>query len=159
MVDAHPSPLELHALITPPERLNMTHSGSRGSPIRDTLYRRLQPSRHLHDCSGCFRLERSPGGPCTHWKSAALPRRTPTTDIGNSAPHLNKCQSGKFQCATKHATLNFTQAVQQFYAELWLARLEIAFLSPATWRTDAALDNLVAAMTDVWARLHLRKAA
>ena len=24
---------------------------------------------------------------------------------------------------------------------------------------DAALDNLVAAMTDVWARLHMRKAA
>ena len=25
---------------------------------------------------GCFRLERSPGGPSTHWKSAALSRRT-----------------------------------------------------------------------------------
>jgi hypothetical protein len=25
--------------------------------------------RHLHDCSGCFRLERSPGGICTHWKA------------------------------------------------------------------------------------------
>ncbi len=46
-----------------------THSGSRDSPIRDTQYRRLQPFRHLHDCSGCFRLERSPGGPCTHWKA------------------------------------------------------------------------------------------
>jgi transposase len=32
------------------------------SPIRDLLHRRLQPFRHLHDCSGCFRLERSPGG-------------------------------------------------------------------------------------------------
>jgi hypothetical protein len=39
--------------------------------------RRLQPFRYLHDCSGCFRLERSPGGACTHWKSAALSRRTP----------------------------------------------------------------------------------
>ena len=39
------------------------------SPIRDALYRRLQPFRHLHDCSGCFRLERSPGGACTHWKA------------------------------------------------------------------------------------------
>ena len=44
----------------------VTRSGSRGSPIRDTLYRRLQPFRHLHDCSGCFRLERSPDGTCTH---------------------------------------------------------------------------------------------
>ncbi len=50
--------------------------------MRDTLYRRLQPFRHPHDCSGCFRLERSPGGTCTHWKSAALPRRTPIGDIG-----------------------------------------------------------------------------
>src|SRR6202012_1049808 len=39
------------------------------SPIRDHLHRRLQPFRHLHDCSGCFRLERSPGGTCTHWKA------------------------------------------------------------------------------------------
>ena len=35
-------------------------------PIRGPLYRRLQPLGHLHDCSGCFRLERLPGGPCTH---------------------------------------------------------------------------------------------
>ncbi len=39
------------------------------SPIRDLLHRRLQPFRHLHDCSGCFRLERSPGGALTHWKA------------------------------------------------------------------------------------------
>ena len=39
------------------------------SPIRDQLHRRLQPFRHVHDCSGCFRLERSPGGACTHWKA------------------------------------------------------------------------------------------
>jgi hypothetical protein len=43
--------------------------------------RRLQPLRYLHDCSGCFRLERWPGGICTHWKSAALSRRTPTPAI------------------------------------------------------------------------------
>src|SRR5208282_347366 len=46
------------------------------SPIRDQLHRRLQPFRHLHDCSGCFRLERSPGGTCTHLESAAFSRRT-----------------------------------------------------------------------------------
>ena len=39
------------------------------SPICDQLHRRLQPFRHLHDCSGCFRLERLPGGACTHWKA------------------------------------------------------------------------------------------
>jgi hypothetical protein len=36
---------------------------------RDPLIRRLQPLRYLHDCSGCFRLERLPGGPCTPWKA------------------------------------------------------------------------------------------
>src|SRR6202020_1621199 len=39
------------------------------SPICDQLHRRLQPFRYLHDCSGCFRLERLPGGACTHWKA------------------------------------------------------------------------------------------
>jgi len=29
-------------------------------------FRRLQPFRYLHSCSGCFRLERLPGGPLTH---------------------------------------------------------------------------------------------
>src|ERR1700675_3782751 len=39
------------------------------SPIRDVLNQTLHPFRPLHDCSGCFRLERSPGGACTHWKA------------------------------------------------------------------------------------------
>src|SRR5215510_3871145 len=43
--------------------------------------RRLQPFRFLHSCSGCFRLERLPGGAFTHWKSAALSRRTPQAVI------------------------------------------------------------------------------
>src|SRR5258705_13968653 len=42
--------------------------------------RRLQPLRYLHDCSDCFRLERLPGGACTHWKAPPLhgahPQRT-----------------------------------------------------------------------------------
>ncbi len=57
--------------------------------------RRLQPFRHLHDCSGCFRLERLPGGTCTHWKSAALPWRTPRTDIArDDALGLPGCTVG-----------------------------------------------------------------
>ena len=46
----------------------------------DTLHRRLQPFRCLHSCSGCFRLERLPGGTFTHWESAAFSRRTPIAD-------------------------------------------------------------------------------
>ena len=42
------------------------------SPICDQLHRRLQPFCYLHDCSGCFRLERLPGGACTHWKAPPL---------------------------------------------------------------------------------------
>src|SRR5712691_3853471 len=41
-----------------------------------TAIRGLQTFRRLHACPGCFRLERSPGGACTRWKSAALSRRT-----------------------------------------------------------------------------------
>ncbi len=45
---------------------------------------------YLHDCSGCFRLEHSPGGAFTHWKSAALSRRTPEAVIPKSAsPRLD----------------------------------------------------------------------
>src|SRR5271170_360767 len=36
-----------------------------------------RPAHRPFPClPGCFRLERSPGGPSTHWKSAALSRRT-----------------------------------------------------------------------------------
>src|SRR5450631_3121609 len=43
----------------------------------DTLTRRLQPVRHLPVCSGASGWSIWPGGSCTHWKSAALSRRTP----------------------------------------------------------------------------------
>src|SRR5258708_37664241 len=39
-----------------------------------------QPLRHHHSCSGCYRLERSSGGTCPHWKApryhGAHPLRT-----------------------------------------------------------------------------------
>jgi len=37
-----------------------------------TAIRGLQTFRHLHACPGCFRLERSPGGPCTHLSGALV---------------------------------------------------------------------------------------
>jgi hypothetical protein len=36
---------------------------------RDPHFQRLQPFRYLHSCSSCFRLELSPGGIHTHWKT------------------------------------------------------------------------------------------
>src|SRR5580704_10541228 len=46
------------------------------SPICDLLHRRLQPFCYLHDCSGCFRLERFAGWGLHPLESAALARRT-----------------------------------------------------------------------------------
>src|SRR5215472_902375 len=54
------------------------------SPYFVTAIRGLQTFRHLHACPACFRRERSPGGPCTHWKSAALSRRTWIADLHES---------------------------------------------------------------------------
>src|ERR1700741_3721646 len=56
------------------------------SPYVVTAIRRLQTLRLLHVCSGRFRLERSPGGACTHWKSAALSRRTWTAAVRDRCP-------------------------------------------------------------------------
>src|SRR5207344_527300 len=63
------------------------------SPICDQLHRRLQPFRHLHDCSGCFRLERSPGGTCTHWKAPPCHGAHPKRSIG-----------GPFCCVAQHSS-------------------------------------------------------
>src|SRR5271168_5094071 len=48
--------------------LTLRPAHSRGHQIRDR-YPGLQTFRLLHACPGCVRLERSPGGPCTHWKT------------------------------------------------------------------------------------------
>jgi hypothetical protein len=56
--------------------------------FRGTLLRRLQPFRYLHSCSGCFRLELSPGGAFTHWESAAFPRRTPKAELRRRTTNL-----------------------------------------------------------------------
>src|SRR5262249_34082454 len=55
------------------------------SPYIVTAIRGLQTFRHLHACPGCFRRERSPGGPCTHLESAALSRRTWRADYPGGA--------------------------------------------------------------------------
>jgi hypothetical protein len=65
------------------------------SPYVVTAIRRLQTLRLLHVCSGRFRLERSPGGACTHWKSAALSRRT-----WNPVIHREATEAIKLSLAT-----------------------------------------------------------
>jgi hypothetical protein len=51
------------------------------SPYIVNAIRRLQLFRYLHDCSGCFRLERFAGWVLHPLESAALSRRTPGSDI------------------------------------------------------------------------------
>jgi hypothetical protein len=48
------------------------------------VIQRLKTFRLLHASPSCLRLERSPGGPYTHWKRAALPRRTWRADLRQS---------------------------------------------------------------------------
>ncbi len=58
------------------------------SPIRDLLDRRLQPFRHLHDCSGCFRLERLAGWDLHHKLLAGLPAHSLALRPAHSRRHL-----------------------------------------------------------------------
>ena len=62
--------------------------------------RRLQPFRCLHSCSGCFRLERLPGGPCSHWKAppchGAHPQ--PPFDVRDSTLHCRHSYADVAAC-------------------------------------------------------------
>jgi len=56
-----------------------------------TGIRGIQTFRRLHACSGCFRLERSSGGTCAHWKNAALSRRTWISVLRQHARLWQRC--------------------------------------------------------------------
>ena len=75
------------------QSLQCAQSGSRGSPIRDTLYRRFQPFRHLHDSSGCFRLERSPVE-TTPRKRTSARQPTEQSDLHTGSNHGVQSLSG-----------------------------------------------------------------
>src|ERR1700680_3630466 len=59
--------------------------------------RRLQPLRYLHDCSGCFRLELSPGGIRTHWKAPPYHGARPKAAIcsANAIDRVTRAQFGR----------------------------------------------------------------
>jgi hypothetical protein len=75
-VDSH------HILLAglPAHSLALRPAHSRGHQVV-TAIRRLQPSRYLHDCSDCFRLERIAGWALHPLESAAFSRRTPTPAV------------------------------------------------------------------------------
>jgi len=56
--------------------------------MRGTLTRRPQTFRHFHACSRYFRLERLPGGACTHWKAPPFHGAHPSATYAavNSSP-------------------------------------------------------------------------
>jgi hypothetical protein len=58
---------------------------------------RLQPVRHLPDCSGCFRLEHFAGWDSHPLESAALARRTPVTDIQSVRKWSSKSNEAKLK--------------------------------------------------------------
>jgi hypothetical protein len=70
-------PVKELTVVDPPEAA-LPALGSTETPRVKSNFQTL---RLLHACSGRFRLERSPGGACTHWKSAALSRRAWKTVI------------------------------------------------------------------------------
>src|SRR6202521_4627046 len=93
------------------------------SPYVVTAIRRLQTFRLLHACSGRFRLERSPGGACTHWKSAALSRRTWDAELHRLAGTVllaeNRLNEGE---ASLQQAIRIAQAQQAKSLELRAAR-------------------------------------
>src|SRR5208283_1276552 len=72
------------------------------SPKCDLLHRRLQPFRHLHDCSGCFRLERVAGWDLHPLESAALSLITPPCGVPRVRSFLiPSCSIGAFSHLSK----------------------------------------------------------
>jgi hypothetical protein len=77
------------------------------------LIRRLQTFRHLHACPGCFRLERSPGGTCTHWKAPPFHGAHPMRTWG-VAENPNGASTGGFPAMAGNVTCGFFAAPHYF---------------------------------------------
>jgi hypothetical protein len=69
-------------------------------PMRSTLTRRLQTFRHLYACSGCFRLERLPGGACARWKAPPFHGAHPSATF--TAPN-SSAKTGRNPFASSNA--------------------------------------------------------
>jgi Resolvase, N terminal domain len=76
-----------------------------GLPLHHVLRNvsgRLQPLRYLHSCPGCFRLERLPGGICTHWKAPPFhgARHKQTAALQRTTCWLQRPSLRSRQCCT-----------------------------------------------------------
>ncbi len=77
---------------------------------------------------GPVSLERWPGGTCTHWKSAALPRRTPKPYIATYRTSMGLGWSGVLHCATVPAnrgSLSEESRLSKREAKKWLKTVAI----------------------------------
>src|SRR5208283_1143341 len=91
------------------------------SPKCDLLHRRLQPFRHLHDCSGCFRLERFAGWNLHPLESAAF----------HGAHPVPPFRQRSLSALSRHPSLGAAQAVE----DSRIVSLNLpAFLSPSLTR-------------------------
>jgi hypothetical protein len=105
-VSAFPGPTAGSACASSFSRLAQRSLTLRPTHSHGHLYvaaiRRLQTLRHLHACSGCFRLERIPGGACTRWKAppfhGARGKQTSTPILLWAAP----CSTRLFDRAGQH---------------------------------------------------------
>ena len=84
------------------------------SPMRDTLIEGFSHFCFLHDCSDCFRLERLPGGACTHGKAPPCHGAHPeqTSPRPNSRHHLGRYRPIKI----RHSAAADTVAVDYMNA-------------------------------------------
>ena len=99
------------------------------SPIV-TANRRLQPFRHLHDCSDCFRLERIAGWASHPLESAAFSRRAPV--------HGHCCKKSNIVRRRAARGVRLPRAWFIAARTTWRSRSVSSFLSPSACSASAA---------------------
>src|SRR6516162_706589 len=118
------------------------------SPIV-TANRRLQPFRYLHDCSDCFRLERSAGWASHPLESAAFSRRTPIPAI-RGAEIERQGSSGHSARRMKSRLLLLHQRIRLLTWPRGMSGMPQFFGKPAPGRFDAIIHHLSPSTTNPW---------
>ena len=117
-VSAFPSPTAVSACTLSFSGLAQRSHTLRPTHSRGRLYvaaiRRLQTLRHLHACSGCFRLERVPGGACTRWRNAAFSRPTWIADVPEASP-LERLLPAQMLAGLRNAVTLFDTSERRYH--------------------------------------------
>src|SRR5437764_13945057 len=83
---------------------------------RDPLSEGFSHFVTLHDCSGCFRLERLPGGACTHWKAPPCHGAHPKRPFADS---VSTAVRGKLTCLVLTVWLLQASFLWSHHAARW----------------------------------------